>query len=122
EDVIMPMDMPGTSSTTGMLAEGDLHVFHDHQTSFKVEYFSNAVLAEMVMFPEEGIPMYMETTPASTRRSAGLFFSQQVRFDSGRKVYLSFRGDLVTDELHSGIGRQQWEVFYPQLATSQTRF
>lgn len=122
KDVVMHMDMPGKSQTTGLFAEGDVHIFHNHRTVVKAEYFSNQLMGEMTMYPEEGPPMYMQTAPEAHRQDGGIFVSQEITFNDRNKTLLSFRGDLVRDDLYSGIGRQQWEVFYPDLSTPSFRF
>lgn len=120
-DVAIHMDMPGSSRTSGVFAEGDIHLFHEHRTFVKVEYYSNRLLGEMTMYPSDGVPMYMQTAPLARRQDAGIFIQQQFRFEANSKLFLSFRGDVVHDFLFDDVGRQQWTVIVPDLATSSTR-
>lgn len=122
ENTLMRMDMPGRSRTTGLITEADVHLFHDHQTLVKAEYFVNDLLGEMTMYPEGSAPMYMQTAPASTRKNAGMYINQQIRFNNRNKLFLSFRGDITIDNLLSGPGRQQWEVFSAQIASAAYNF
>jgi iron complex outermembrane recepter protein len=112
-DVIMHMDMPGRSRTSGLFADADVHVFHEHQARMKIEYFRNELLGEMTMYPHEGNPMYMQTAPESSRQSFGLYLSQQYKIDSRNKFLFTFRGDQIFDHLNSGIGFDQLTVLYP---------
>jgi iron complex outermembrane recepter protein len=121
KDVPMHMDMPGESTTSGFFAEGDVHIFHKHRTIVKAEYFTNKLLGEMTMYPEEGVPMYMQTAPETRRQNAGLYIRQQFRIDNANKLEFSFRADLVTDHLADGTGRQQWQVFMPSLPSTSAR-
>lgn len=122
EEVPMHMDMPGKSQTTGAFFEGDVHLFHEHRTIMRAEYFVNTLIGEMTMYPEEGTPMYMQTAPEARRQNAGLFLSQQFRIDNNNKLLLSARVDAISDYLHEGIGRQQWEVFDPSLENTSWHF
>jgi iron complex outermembrane recepter protein len=113
----MKMDMPGRSATSGLWAQGDVHLFHQHKTSVKIEYYSNRVLAEMKMFPAEGLPMYMQTSPESERNVAGLYMNQQFR--TGKSVFDVFlRADLNRDILKAETGRKQWDVLSPGVSGS----
>jgi len=111
EDVVIHMDMPGKSQTSGLYVEGDVHIFHEHKTIMKAEYFRNALIGEMTMYPENGAPMYMQTAPDAIRQDAGLFVSQEFRINPKNKLWLTLRGDLIADHITDGIGSQQWEVF-----------
>ena len=122
KDVAMHMDMPGKSETTGMFIEGNIHVFHEHKTILKIDYFRNSSLAEMVMYPEEGSAMYMQTGPKARRQDAGFFLSQHFRFNRNNKVLFSFRADVVNDHLLDGIGKDQWEIFDPSIHSSTSNF
>lgn len=122
EAVPMHMDMPGKSQTTGAFLEGDIHVFHEHRTVMRAEYFTNTLVGEMTMYPEEGAPMYMQTAPEARRQNAGVYLLQQFRIDNNNRLSFSARADLISDYLHEGIGRQQWEVFNPSLENTSWHF
>lgn len=122
DSVPIHMDMPGKSSTAGVFVDMDVHVFHEHQTLLKLEYFRNELVGEMTMYPEEGQPMYMQTAPQSSRQDFGVFLSQQLRLNSKNKFLFTFRGDLVADNLKKGIGGNQLHVFYPALNNQTSRF
>lgn len=121
-DVDMHMDMPGWSKTAGFFVDTDVHIFHEHQTLVKLDYFANELLGEMTMYPGEGEPMYMQTAPASVRQDAGIYFAQHYRINAANKLLLTFRGDFVHDRLKAGIGADQLEVFYPGIQHSTSRF
>ena len=118
----MYMDMPGRSQTSGILAEANIHVFHEHQTLVKAEYYVNRLLGEMTMYPEEGPVMYMQTAPQARRQNAGLFISQRLRIDHKNKLSFSLRGDLTNDHLGAGTGLHQWQVFNPDIAPNSIDF
>lgn len=109
-DVIMPMDMPGYTATSGLFAEGNVHLFHSHITFMKAEYYSNTAQAEMIMYPAEGSPMYMQSAPKSTSQTIGYFVQQNLRLSGSHKLMVTFRADIVSQHLHKGPGRDQWDV------------
>ena len=118
--VSMHMDMPGSSATSGAFAEGDVHIFHNHRTFVKAEYYMNTVLGEMLMYPAEGSAMYMQTAPRSRRHNAGLFVSQHLRLSDRSKAGISFRTDINRDQVFEGTGYQQWQVFAPGMDRTST--
>jgi iron complex outermembrane recepter protein len=115
-DVVMPMDMPGSSYTSGIFAEGDVHIFHEHGTTMKLEYFSNTSSADMIMYPAEGNPMYTQTAPQTTTHTAGYFLQQRVNLTGTNKLMLTLRADVVSQFLRDGPGRRQWEVMAAEIA------
>lgn len=110
KDVAIHMDMPGRSETWGAFVESDVAFLHCAPTRVKVDYFENAAVAEMIMYPEEGRAMYMQTTPRSVRRDLGVYVSQSWKVNQSNKFTFNLRGDIVRDFIHSGIGRDQWNV------------
>ncbi len=121
-EVALHMDMPGSNRTSGIFAEGDVHLFHHHRTFARIEYFANDAIGEMTMYADGAAPMYMQTAPGARRQDAGLFFAQYFRLNDKNKMSLSWRADFVVDKLRSEIGRQQWEVFETALANTSNRF
>jgi len=111
-DVAIHMDMPGTSKTYGAYLDGELHLFHGHQTFIKADYYRNDLLGEMTMYPDEGKPMYMQTAPQSHRQDAGFYLAQQYRPDARNKFLFTFRSDYIRDALQPGIGADQLAVLY----------
>jgi iron complex outermembrane receptor protein len=122
KDVAIHMDMPGKSQTSGVYIESDVHIFHDHKTHMKVEYFTTSSLGEMTMYPPEGAPMYMQTAPDTKRQSAGIFIQQQLKFDYRNKALFSARADHFSDLLQDGIGLRQWQIFNPAISKNSTHF
>lgn len=117
KDITYHMDMPGSSRTTGFFAEGEISASRRQATKVKIEYFVNRLLGEMTMYASEAPPMYMQTAPLSERHDAAVFLSQPFRINERNRMEVSLRGDIVKDHLGSGIGEQQWEVFYPAMAS-----
>jgi iron complex outermembrane recepter protein len=110
ENVIMRMNMPGRSVTSGVWTDGELHVFHEHKTFLKFEFFRNALIGEMSMYPSGGPAMYMQTAPKSARNNAAAFVRQEYRIDDRNTLELLGRGEYVSDRLITAIGIDQWEV------------
>ncbi len=114
-DISMHMDMPGESKTTGMFVEGRLHRLKNHAVSFRSDFYYNKVLAEMTMYPENEAPMYMQTWPASGRAAAGLYLEDHYSLSTTTKIKADVRVDFTASTLDEGIGKDQLEVFYPEI-------
>lgn len=121
EDVVMHMDMPGYSSTTGAYTEGELHRFGRHKLSFRTDFYYNHVLAEMTMYPTNEQPMYMQTWPESGRAVLGLYINDQVTINPKTKISVNGRMDVARSSLKEGIGKDQLEVFYPSINTEYSK-
>lgn len=111
DDVLMHMDMPGESATIGTYWEGKMHPVGKHVLSFRSDFFYNQVLAEMVMYPDDGNPMYMQTWPSSARGDFGFFVEDTYTINKTSKMKASVRWDAAGNFLHEGIGFDQALVF-----------
>ncbi|HEY3406321.1 MAG TPA: TonB-dependent receptor [Ohtaekwangia sp.] len=112
EDVIMHMDMPGESTTSGLYVEGKFQAAGKHTLSFRSDFYLNKVLAEMVMYPDDGPSMYMQTWPSSDRSVSGIYIQDNYRISYVTRLTLSARLDLARTTINPGLGRDQLEVFY----------
>lgn len=119
-DIAMHMDMPGESKTTGIFAEGNLHPMGKHSVSFRTDFYYNDVLAEMTMYPEGESPMYMQTWPSSSRAVGGLYIADSYPLSQFTKLKADARIDLATSLINDGIGKDQLEVFYPNMRSTQS--
>lgn len=121
-DVEMHMDMPGWSNTYGLYTEGNFKALGKHQLQTRLDYYYNSVLAEMIMYPAEGLPMYMQTWPESDRSVTGLYISDDYKILSNTKLNFNFRLDAAFTNLEEGIGNDQLEVFYPTMDSKAFTF
>lgn len=115
ENVVMHMDMPGTSTTAGGFIEGNFHPAGKHTLSFRTDYFHNQVLAEMTMYPEGGSSMYMQTWPASGRSDVGFYLNDVYKITRGTQLFINGRVDWANTTLQEGFGMDQLQVFYPNV-------
>jgi iron complex outermembrane receptor protein len=121
EDVVMHMDMPGYSSTAGLFAEGELHKFKSHNFSFRTDFYYNHVLAEMTMYPTGEQPMYMQTWPSSGRAVLGFYVNDKIAINPKTKISINGRVDAAQSFLKEGFGKDQIEVFYPDVTNSYNK-
>ncbi len=112
EDIVMHMDMPGKSSTYGAYVEGKFQQVGKHSVSFRSDFYFNGVVAEMIMYPDDGPAMYMQTWPASDRGVYGIYLQDNFKMSAITRLTLSARLDLARTSIKSGIGKDQLEVFY----------
>jgi len=120
-DVAMHMDMPGESETAGAFIEGSLHPIQKHRLTFRTDYFNNHVMADMTMYPEGEPSMYMQTWPASSRSVAGFYLNDLYKINQATTIAANGRIDLNRDYLKNGLGKEQLEVFYPNISSTTTR-
>ncbi|MBL6446714.1 TonB-dependent receptor [Fulvivirga sp. 29W222] len=107
-DVIIRMDMPGWSNTYGLNMDTDWKL-GSHFLKARTEFFRNDVRAEMTMYPNEGVSMFMLTWPDAVRTAGGLFLQDRIPF--GRWIWSnSLRVDVAHNEIKSKIGMAQLEV------------
>jgi len=119
-DVVMHMDMPGESKTTGIFGEGNLRRLGNHSISFRTDFYYNHVLAEMTMYPEGESPMYMQTWPSSGRAVSGLYLSDNYSISASTNVKADARIDFAFTSVDDGIGKDQLEVFYPNTPSTSS--
>lgn len=120
-EVLMHMDMPGWSSTYGAYAEAKTKAISNHTLQFRTDIYHNRVLAEMVMYPNDGGSMYMQTWPSSYRTVAGIYMADDVRLGSRLKVNINGRLDASNTTIEEGFGKDQLYVFYPQFESSSKK-
>jgi iron complex outermembrane receptor protein len=117
-EVVMHMDMPGTSSTAGLYLEGNLQKIKNHNVSFRSDFYYNHVLAEMTMYPTGEQPMYMQTWPSSGKAVAGIYVNDRINLSNKAKLLVNGRIDFVQNLLKKGFGKDQLTVFYPDVKNS----
>lgn len=121
EETIMHMDMPGKSRTTGFYSHIQAALTKKWQLEARVDGHSNRLLAEMIMYPDDQSPMYMQTWPDVLTKEAGLFISSVVKPDSITTLTIATRIGFEHSRLMSELGREQWKIFGYDLSTGQWR-
>ena len=117
-EVDMHMDMPGWSSTYGAYTKGKIKDLKNHKLQFRTDLYHNKVLAEMVMYPDNGAPMYMQTWPSSHRTVAGAYLADDIKLSNRFKMNINARLDIASTAIKEGFGKNQLEVFYPSFHSS----
>ncbi|MDR1524002.1 MAG: TonB-dependent receptor [Tannerella sp.] len=121
-DVVMHMDMPGKSRTSG--AYSTLNGQNGkHRYSFNWDVYYNQSYAEMTMYsnnPDE-IPMFMLTWPDVRTLNTGLFAVDEYRFDDRHSVRLSAKTSFQRDGLQSDFGLNTLQAYYPGMAQYKNR-
>lgn len=118
QGLLMHMDMPGSSKTSGAAANIKLSLSKKLELVQKLDYFSNILIAEMFMYPEGGRTMYMLTLPETKRQVAGIYVSPIWKIDSLNKITLGARWDFAHTEMKDQLGLSQVKIFYPQTDSS----
>lgn len=115
EQVLMHMDMPGTSQTMGMYSNWTYKKSAHRQLKLALNGYNNRLTANMTMYPPQGAPMYMLTLPDAARQLVGVGINESIHhkkwlWDYGARV------DWVHSDLYSSAGYNTWSgMTYDQL-------
>lgn len=120
-EVVMHMDMPGWSNTYGAYAEAKTKNLKNHKLQVRTDLYHNRVLAEMVMYPNDGTSMYMQTWPSSHRTVAGMYVGDDIKLPNRIKVNLNARLNASSTTIEEGFGKDQLEVFYSSFNSSSQK-
>ena len=118
-DVAMHMDMPGWSNTQGGFMKwsrfGEPWVLEA-----KLEFFANRQRAEMTMYPEDEIPMYMLTWP-DVRRMTGMGIIGIRRNWKKINFHAEGSGSMVRYHVLDDFGIDQMSVFGYDISNDRSR-
>lgn len=106
-EVAMRMDMPGWSRTSGFRLDATGWQEGAHQWTAGAEVFTNYRKAEMTMYPEDQLPMYMMTWPDARLYGAGVGLQHQWQWGEGQ-LNTSLRLDGEASHLAGDLGLRQW--------------
>lgn len=110
-DVEMHMDMPGYTKTYGGYIKGYYAFGKKVSGEMKGDFYSTAAFAEMTMYPEESVPMYMLTWPDIHRNVAGIHNQTTWKLNRSTSVSSGLRLEANKAEMKSELGERQFSVF-----------
>lgn len=110
-NVPMHMDMPGSSFTAGMFAEGRRRIAANRQLSIRMDVSTTDLWASMTMYQPGQTPMYMLTWPNNRQVQAGLAAQYNRKLDSITQIQFNARADNSLFRLTSSMGKDQLKVF-----------
>lgn len=119
-EVVMHMDMPGYSQTTGAFSEAFWTLGDGHELMAKADVHRHYAWADMTMYPDHESPMYMLTWPHTRRWVGGLFFQYSYHMEE-HAFQLNARTDYANTKLTTSLGRQHWAVFGEDLSGADQR-
>ena len=111
-DVIIHMDMPGRSSTTGIysLLQG-AHTIHQYQLTYDAYY--NTLFADMTMYVSGAKPMYMLTWPDVGTFNQGLSISDDIQLTKHHHLRLSAKGSWQHRRINNDEGFRALSIYFP---------
>jgi len=113
-DVPIRMDMPGWTTTTGLVAKTNLFIAPDNDKSYwnaRLDIYNTDQYAEMTMYPEGEKPMFMLTWPGINRQSVAINSTYEHNLSTEHKVQIGGRLELVRSQMKERLGEQQISVF-----------
>lgn len=105
------MDMPGWSNTYGAYAETALNWNTKNLLTIRADGYTNFTRAEMTMYPQNSIPMFMLTWPDVRNTTVGLYLNNDYLLNNKFTLNLNGRLDYSSSKVTSQIGRTQLQVF-----------
>lgn len=120
-DVLIHMDMPGTSETFGAYSQAYLKS-GNHRFFFKLDGYHNRSYAEMTMYPpnpdEEA--MFMLTWPDVHTTNFGLYVEDKINFGMDF-LKLGMRLGYHSNTVESDFGFNSLKIFYPEMTKTNQR-
>ena len=110
-NIPMHMDMPGSSFTTGMYAEGRRRIAANRQLSLRMDVSFTDLWASMTMYQSGQTPMFMLTWPNNRQVQSGFAAQYNWKLDSITQIQFNARADNSLFRLTSSMGRDQLKVF-----------
>jgi iron complex outermembrane recepter protein len=110
-NVVMHMDMPGSTRTYGGYMDGRLR-FGKHAAVIRLDGFHSNARAEMTMYPVNEAPMFMLTWPDVDRLNLGLFLQDHIRFNERRSLGINARVEYTGSAIMDEFGVRQASIFH----------
>lgn len=116
---LVHMDMPGWSTTYGLLSKANLRK-GNYSSEIQINAYDNVSIAEMRMYPQDrsSRTMFAYSWPWVTTRFAGL--SMNNSWDISTQSRLNFGGSLGINYNHSKYVEFNW-IFHPGTPQEKTR-
>ena len=120
-DVVIHMDMPGRSSTTGLysLLQGSKG---NHYFLLNLDGYYNTLFADMTMYPDGGQPMYMLTWPDVGTFNTGLALTDDITLTSYHRLRFSAKGAWQHQQINNDEGYQALNIYFPGMDKGRSRF
>ncbi len=109
EFVPIHMDMPGNTKTGGAYLNTHMQ-FGEHRLQAKIDYFSTKAYAEMTMYAEGELPMFMLTWADVKRDDVALFVKDKYQIKQ-TGIEARARIEFANSNMLSDFGRKQFSVF-----------
>jgi len=118
-DNLVHMDMPGWSTTYGLVSKVNL-MRGDYSSDIQLNLYENLSIAEMTMYPQDrgNKTMFAYSWPWVTTRFAGASFSNAWHVGDGSQV--NFGGTLGLNYNHAKYPEFN-RIFYPEAAAEKSR-
>lgn len=117
---LVHMDMPGWSTTYGLMSKIDLKK-DNYVSEIQLNAYDNLSIAEMRMYPQDRSKrtMFAYSWPWVTTRYAGLSINNSLEISE--KSHVNFGGSLGVNYNHSKYADFNW-IFHPGAPQEKTRF
>lgn len=122
-NVPVHMDMPGWSDTYGMYSrlKGE---YRKHSFAANLSGFYNRSVAEMTMYPSDPNEnlMFMNTWPDIRTLYSGISAEDTYSLSADQMIKLTTNLGFHNNEVADEFGLQSLRIFYPEMASTKSRF
>ncbi|MCR5313188.1 MAG: hypothetical protein K6E54_06040 [Bacteroidaceae bacterium] len=113
-NVVIHMDMPGSSWTSGLFSTLDFKKNkHDGYVNYDIYY--NRLFADMTMYPNESFKMYMVTWPDVGTLNSGVALNDNMKISQNQQLRfngkISYQSQIINDK----EGFKALKVFFPAM-------
>ena len=119
-NVPMHMDMPGWTNTYGGYVDSRFR-FKKHTLTTRLDGYHSNARAEMTMYPDNEVPMFMLTWPDVNKASTGLYLQDDIAFNKLRKMSINARVEYLRNMVIDDFGVRQAAVFNQDLSVADHR-
>lgn len=119
-DVVIHMDMPGKSRTTGLysLLQG---IYGAHRFLLNYDAYYNALFADMTMYAGGAPPMYMLTWPDVRTFNTGFAFNDDITLSEQHHLRLSAKAAWQRQHISSDEGFRTLSIYFPAISRDNSQ-
>lgn len=124
KEVAIRMDMPGKSTTIGMLSTLEMQKWEKHNTLLSISGFHNLSQASMVMYPNDPTnkPMFMYTWGDIEQQNIGISIKDNWRLSHNKHLSLSLGIYFNKQGVYNKEALESLKIFYPQMKRNRTDY
>ncbi|MHC5310845.1 TonB-dependent receptor [Myroides sp. LJL116] len=124
KEVAIRMDMPGKSTTVGILSTLEIEKWKNHSSQVSISAFENLSQASMVMYPNDPMnkPMFMYTWGDIEQQNIAINIKDTWKVSHNKYLNLSAGVYLNKQGVYNKDALESLKIFYPLMSKSRTDY